>query len=144
MKIFKKHPFNYAMYRYLKNNAYGSSNAVSANTLGTLFNLDRRQIRHEISKIRLCPYVNKQVGSNDSGYFIARKGEDGQKRIRSQTYNMIELLILNGSLVEVEGLYKHINDIRKKLDKPSQGQEVLKITGRETYVNYFLEGDELQ
>ena len=128
------------LYAYLKRHAYSKSHSVPAKLLVDVFGLTcKRELRKHIHNLRMSPQITKIIGSCNDGYYIQSRSDDANERLRSQTNNMIKIVIANGGPGEIERFFKLLNELKNKTDKPSQAQSVIKFNGYEKDINYHSE-----
>ena len=128
----------HSIMNYLKLNALGKKNSISAKRLADLYNVNERELRKEITAIRKYKPSHLIIASCAKGYYIPLESErkQGNKMLIERWNGATETLLGNDPRV-INYMFWKLKEMAKKLDTPLQGQTVMQFNGWEKDINYY-------
>lgn len=123
---------------YLKQNALGEKNVISANKLAKVFSISERELRKEITAIRKLKPTHLIIASCSKGYYIPLEEErdNGNRMLVERWCGATETLLGNDPRL-INYMFWKLNELKDKLDTPLQGQIVMPFNGWEKDINYY-------
>lgn len=116
------------IYHYLLENAIGKKNAIPADKLCYLFNINERELRYSITNLRLSDQINRSIGSCNLGYFIPELNEDGNAMLRNRALASMKIYLKNSGQGAIKVLYDFLNQYKDyDENKPQKNQEEIKF-----------------
>ena len=115
-------PNQWKLYKYLKDNAVGSINVKSGDTIcEALGYKNKPTLQADIRELRIN--MRRKIASNNKGYYLPINARDDSYFVASQVYGRIYTALLDGSITK-EQLHGFIQSVNVELPLDNQ----LKLT----------------